>query len=610
MHKSQYHQSGILFLFILLNSLIIQGQNQDYNAILDRIDSIQIIDPNAALDEIKDIKNEIELIDDNRIKARYYKSRGSSYRALGDLTIAYSSFVYADSILGSSQDERLHISIQYGLANILIVQKNYDESQAILNKVLPIVESIQDTTKLIDWYCHMARTYINQDLISEGLDLALKAYKLNQDYKGDGSQAFVYKVLADAYFGAKEYEKSVSFYEKNIQHFEKIGNKVMLIPAYINVSNGYARMGDVESALKYLNKVKDIKAEVPTDVGYFTAMLNRTMYLIEQGKYKEAKVQSQENLDYAEENDRDPAHALYWMGVVHRGLDQYNIAEKYIQQAFEQAKSKNNKGPAAFYAHALYQTFLWGYKYESALEWYETHIQYRDSIMADRQLKDTEVLMAKIEALEKQKELDDLERETIKKNQRKNIILLSLLFTSLLGLVVIYALINKRKRERKLAEEQYKSLKLEKDLMQKDLEFNEKQLTSQVLNLAQKNTFLISIKEDIEGIEGEPDAIRYTKKIIRKITRSIDAGDQWDEFLATFTKVHNSFLQKLKALSEGLTSNDIRLASLLKMNMSSKDIAGMLNISDEGVKKARYRLRKKLNLDPGVNIQDYLLGLG
>ena len=85
--------------------------------------------------------------------------------------------------------------------------------------------------------------------------------------------------------------------------------------------------------------------------------------------------------------------------------------------------------------------------------------------------------------------------------------------------------------------------------------------------------------------------------------------EEWDQFGKEFTSIHKEFQDSLKEKHGNFTNSEWRLISLLKMNLSSKDIANILRISADSVKKARYRLRKKMQLDSNLDIQDYLLSI-
>jgi DNA-binding CsgD family transcriptional regulator len=87
-------------------------------------------------------------------------------------------------------------------------------------------------------------------------------------------------------------------------------------------------------------------------------------------------------------------------------------------------------------------------------------------------------------------------------------------------------------------------------------------------------------------------------------------NDEWDNFAQHFDKVHGNFLTVLKNRYPVLTPNELKLSAYLRMNLSSKEVAQLMNISVRGVEISRYRLRKKLQLPTEVNLFDFLIKIG
>jgi DNA-binding CsgD family transcriptional regulator len=145
--------------------------------------------------------------------------------------------------------------------------------------------------------------------------------------------------------------------------------------------------------------------------------------------------------------------------------------------------------------------------------------------------------------------------------------------------------------------------------MDKDLEFKEKELTTHALHLAHKNEVLLDLKSQLEELKADSKNARQYQKIINHINLDINNDNNWEQFRAYFEDVHKDFNAKVMRNYPDLSNNDLRLMSLLKMNLSSKEIASILNISVEGVKKARYRLRKKLNLNTEESLQQLVIEL-
>ncbi|MDV7395572.1 sigma factor-like helix-turn-helix DNA-binding protein, partial [Arthrospira platensis SPKY1] len=103
------------------------------------------------------------------------------------------------------------------------------------------------------------------------------------------------------------------------------------------------------------------------------------------------------------------------------------------------------------------------------------------------------------------------------------------------------------------------------------------------------------------------EAGRDLKKLLRLIDGHITGDQDWELLEESFNNVHGNFFKKLKAQYENLTPGDLRLAAYLKMNLSSKEIAQLLNISVRGVENKRYRLRKKLGLPEEENLAEFMI---
>ena len=99
------------------------------------------------------------------------------------------------------------------------------------------------------------------------------------------------------------------------------------------------------------------------------------------------------------------------------------------------------------------------------------------------------------------------------------------------------------------------------------------------------------------------------KKVVRHIDKNINNDDDWNFFEEAFNNADQDFLKKIKDIHPSLTPNDLRLCAYLRLNLSSKEIASLLNISSKSVEIKRYRLRKRMNLEQGTNLISYILSV-
>ncbi len=166
------------------------------------------------------------------------------------------------------------------------------------------------------------------------------------------------------------------------------------------------------------------------------------------------------------------------------------------------------------------------------------------------------------------------------------------------------------KQKAELAQTELVSIKNEK--LQQDIRHKSKELANNTMSLIHKNKLLLQFKEILTELKKEDTKFKENTRInqlIKKIDREIDHQDNWVVFEKNFDKVHENFLKRLKETHESLSPRDLRLAAYLRMNLSSKEIAPLLNISIRSIEISRYRLRKKMGLSHDDNLTEYLIGM-
>jgi DNA-binding CsgD family transcriptional regulator len=138
------------------------------------------------------------------------------------------------------------------------------------------------------------------------------------------------------------------------------------------------------------------------------------------------------------------------------------------------------------------------------------------------------------------------------------------------------------------------------------------ELANSTMYLVRKNKLLTQVKSEIFDlienlpIESNKNALR---KIVHRIDRDIKSKQHWKVFDKYFDEVHEDFLTRLKERHPDLTPKDLRLCAYLRMNISTKEIAPLMNISVRGVEISRYRLRKRLKINQDVNLIEYILSI-
>ena len=125
------------------------------------------------------------------------------------------------------------------------------------------------------------------------------------------------------------------------------------------------------------------------------------------------------------------------------------------------------------------------------------------------------------------------------------------------------------------------------------------------MNLVRRNELLNDIKDKLS----KSKSLDEVKGVIKMINSSLNNTSDWKLFEEAFNNVDKDFMKKVKSLHPSITTNDLRLCAYLRLNLSSKEIAPLLNISHKSVEVKRYRLRKKMGLDHEQSLTNYILDL-
>ena len=162
---------------------------------------------------------------------------------------------------------------------------------------------------------------------------------------------------------------------------------------------------------------------------------------------------------------------------------------------------------------------------------------------------------------------------------------------------------NLRALELNKLENQKKLIRLKNEQLQNDIESKNRELAVATLSTLKRNEFLNTIKNELSAIENEPKA----NKLIKTINKKLNSNDDWEYFEKAFENADQDFFKKLKTVHPSLTNNDLKLCAYLRLNLSSKEIAPLLNISVHSVEIKRYRLRKKMELTRKQGIVAYIM---
>jgi tetratricopeptide (TPR) repeat protein/DNA-binding CsgD family transcriptional regulator len=447
----------------------------------------------------------------------------------------------------------------------------------------------------------------------QSLKYFLDALKIrDKENKKDEHYYSLIQNIGITYVEAEEVQKGIPFLMNSLNFFEKdtSSSREYLIVNYVDLGAAYGKMDIVDSAFYYYYKALAVskKKNVSKHTGGVLVNLGD---LYEKLKvYEKAKALYQEALELFKDNkdDRGYWHTIYGLAVAEKNLKNTDKAMGYLSEAVPYFKISNDLP----YLRDSYKTLSEIYEgqnnIDKAFEYYKLCSEVKDSIVAgDQNSKMTELQMQY--ELQKTEIENTNEIALMKKENQLNLYkIYTIIGVLIIGFFFILSYVRRLQIKKKLMESQFENSQLESKHLQNEVEYKNKELENFALHIVHKNDFLETIKAGLSELKDntDKDNLQKVKKLSFQITQSLRRNKDLEKFQERTDQVHGTFLKKLSEHFPELTEKEKRLCVLLKLNLSSKEIAILNNISENAVMMARYRMRKKMNLNSEENLTEFI----
>ena len=164
---------------------------------------------------------------------------------------------------------------------------------------------------------------------------------------------------------------------------------------------------------------------------------------------------------------------------------------------------------------------------------------------------------------------------------------------------------NQRRYDLNKIQNEQEVVKLRNEKLRDEIEAKNRELAISTMSIIKRNEFLRGIRKELK----KNTTLAENHPVYKLIEKNLNSSKDWDFFRDAFNNADKDFLKRAKELHPNLTHNDLKFCAYLRLNLSSKEIAPLLNISTKSVEVRRYRLRKKMNLAHEKNLTDYILGM-
>lgn len=543
---------------------------------------------------------------------------GEAYYSLGQLDQATEAFQSALDIAQEAKDRPEMGHNHVSLASVALDSGDKSLAQTHYAEAATIFEQLADSSSLCDLLLRYGNTYNSTGEHDEAIAQYLRSIPACEAAGNTLFVGFNYESIAIVHDKQGDYPIAESYFLKAKEVFAGLKDRLAYAGLLNNMGIFYKNTRQYDKSILSYQEALGIFDSVNFDRGRMACNTNLGILFTTQSAFAQGLAYSQRGLELARKmnNRESQGDNLNHMARAQLGLGQVSQALIHAREAQKLAyevESLEKQRDANLTLSEVYQALG---RYDEALGAYQAHVTAKDSLYDLDKARELNELRTRYETEKKDAEIALLAKNAEIDQIKKTRLWLGLTLSILLGSLLIFIQWQRRKneqrvlqKEKELAEEKSRHAELEQMRLSRELDLKNQALTAKVLQLARKNEFLHQLEKEVQALSSRADdtAAKEGHALSRLIRQDIQTETDWDDFLASFREVHSEFMSTIQASYSGLSKTDLKLACLMKMNLSSKEIASALNISFEGVKKARYRLRKKLDLDSDHNLQEFLL---
>ncbi len=555
-------------------------------------------------------------------------------------TFTYLQALEAEELLENPRPEKMI----YRFADVGFCYQEmglFDKAINYYEDALIIARSIGDTLEIATNLSNIAISFKMLGKYGEAIEAFNQTLELDKVQGNETDLAGDYNNIGAVYQAWAEYGLAIEFYEKALEIDFRLNNRHKLSIRYSNIAQVYLAWDSIAEAVNYFNKALEIDREMNATVKIATRLQGLGMSYLAAKDYskairhlKEAQ-KTFETLHY----DFKTAHVLAVIGQAYMALNDQVKADDFYQQSLTLSQQLNLKPTVVEAAKGLYDLYKKQGNDKKSITYFEIYKMTEDSIFSEASARQINEFEIRYETEKKENEnclltkdvqllTKDIEIKT-RTQWLMGTFIIALIFVSL---ALFYAFRLKKKsllQSKVLYEKETELNKLKIDQAEKrnqhlqevlfaekeikrlqaaSLEQKNHELTSAAILIANKNEVFDNLakladKMDCENGQGHPE---IKKEMLREIERQTDIENQWEQFKVHFESIHKSFFSTLRENNATLTQPDLQLCAYIKLNMATKEIARLMNITPESVNTHRYRLRKKLTLPSEETLDSFI----
>ncbi|MEX1001440.1 MAG: tetratricopeptide repeat protein [Crocinitomicaceae bacterium] len=418
-----------------------------------------------------------------------------------------------------------------------------------------------------------ANVYTRLGKYPEAVDQMMVAEEvyLNDTQRYAGQLVGLYANLGLAYFDLPNLDSAVYYYEKAKAANEIAQSKLYDAVLLNNQGDVYFERGQNERALDYFNRSLNLASELDYLLLIATTQFNIGRIYTEEGAY----VKAIQNLKAAL-NLYQNIESLYFIAEVSEELSKCYDKMGQADSSLIYLKQFN-----------FLDDSLRGIKTLDRIAQLELEVALQEE-------------QNKLKLIRQEKELAEAEN---KFQKTYNQLLFILIILGLVSAFLLFRTLRTRLEKNKLKNQH---LEQQQKLLQREIEFKRKEIENFSAYILEKNNILDEVKASLNDIKKKHPDSEVIHESLQQVSHNLRLDKDRKELDLKIDQAHQEFISRLLQQHPKLTKTEQRLCSLILMDLSNKDISTIMNVAPDSVKKARNRLRKKLDLPPNTDLYDFL----
>ena len=485
------------------------------------------------------------------------------------------------------------------------------------NKAVKLFEQFNDSSSLghaLNWL-GAAHSYIGDN--AEATKYHYRALNVYESMKDSTGVVSTMREIAGTFNNQGLFEEAERAFFYCLHYYERAKDPISEASVHSAIGDLYHQMGKSALSEKHFIIALELFTREKYPAGVAQSYNNMAIYKMTAGAFQDAKqwlFKAKVFSDSIGDNVQTPV-LLYNLGVCEDETGNNAAAIELINNCLIENKKRGHVGEMTTRSHKrLSRIHEENGDFKKALDHQLAYDKLRDSLNLEDNRKSIEELNIQYQTAKKESAIKQAQQEN-----ESSRFWVWVLAGSLIALVIaigaaisFFVYKNKQAKEIALMEDDLRNSEL--SLIKQELHFNKQQLSDYTETLKEKSIQIISLEDQIKATLGEESGMKFIHEGLQANEDLIDniygfkilTDEDWTRFKRYFDNVYPRMIQRLRDLQPDITAAEQRLFMLIRLNSESKEIADMLGISPESVRKTKYRLKKKLSLNEDTSLDEYV----